>query len=340
MEGKVSFEEIRQILDSEGEGWMSNQNWDYIAIKEDDEYNGGFFEVGAYDLALEKERLRRKNLEIIENIYSDFSVSYKIDLTLNTRRNPNFVDDGTKLSLWFHYVTGRQKTKTKKDKSYQSSWKISQGSEIALKANYDENPGKLGALMSLKFSSDKYLITAGHVIENQKASILPKCRDKITSPAVFPQESDIHDIGELVYYRKDDFVDAAIVKITKKNRIGRPIVFLSSKPSNSLVENQKIQIVSNNKIKKGLIKSLYCYSRRIGGCSGIMKETIMTNDRFGENGDSGSIVLNENNTPVGLLIKKAEYEGNNFFIRLNFLAEEMQSICGIHSLKFKEFINS
>lgn len=91
------------------------------------------------------------------------------------------------------------------------------GGVSCMNSNY-KGPGTLGALLKLKDNGHTYAISNWHVFVNSNGRL----GDKILQPCRYDGgKFKSNQIGDLVWYRLDAFMDAALVKVSNDIQIGR-----------------------------------------------------------------------------------------------------------------------
>ena len=133
-------------------------------------------------------------------------------------------------------------------------------------------------------------------------------------------------------------MDVALIRITDKQNVGKGSIccfeateYLGKNPK--LKEKVKICSASNNRIKIGEIKSKFCFKRKRKGKKAILKNLIQTTN-MASHGDSGSVVVNMQNEPVGLMVwdRGKQY---SYFMLLDFLKSKILKKFKTHTIEFK-----
>nr|WP_321237076.1 trypsin-like serine protease [uncultured Psychroserpens sp.] len=188
--------------------------------------------------------------------------------------------------------------------------KISGGSSVSYEGSLNKG-GTLGALFKLKSGNKIYLLSNRHVIFDSDYN---ENKNKVVSPArihVSKSLNEINTIGKIIWssQKHDDILDAAIAEVNDKTKscidIGKYCV------NNELSFNGIAKAKIGDSIKKfgkttgltyGEIKSINCtvnVSKNIKTPK-IFRRQILTSN-ISDYGDSGSVVINQDNDVVGLL---------------------------------------
>lgn len=333
----LTYKEATQVLKSNYKQMMENSNWNFIAIREDS-IRGCFFAVGVYDFDKEKQILKDAKSNKIRNLkISKDSIEYMIpknfmkgdsDQEVTIRVSRNYLEEAYQ-SDWNKILSDCNQLKGKCDT--RSKRKMGQ-----LLANLDKiNEGSIGCFLSDK-NGVKYALTAYHVVRGSDLADYSDIGNKIESP---PGTEEI--LGTLCWYKFDDYIDIALIKLDSDVSIdnGSVCCFNLKEHMGAFPKaGQWVKIcssINNIKIKCGVVLSTCCVVRRQEDHDDCFFGLAQTTD-IGAPGDSGSVVTNEDNEAVGLLLKDEGLDCS-YFMPLDILNKKIKLKTDNSVFEFEKF---
>ena len=219
------------------------------------------------------------------------------------------------------------------NKSVTKQEKIEGGISISSEENLGMS-GTLGAVFSVENNSNIYAITNEHVLD--KGSLKPPKNNVVHPGTLDSLEKDRVKIGIINYRNYAPYVDLGIIELTEKYPIGD-----SLRCKGIRIKGIGVPKIGDKVKKCGRTTSL-TYGEIISiNCTlfestrdKIFKKQLMLSC-MAEDGDSGSVLINENNEAVGLIFAKNKNQKYTYANNIEYIFGKYQN-----KIKFKEFINN
>ncbi|TRX58757.1 trypsin-like peptidase domain-containing protein [Fulvivirga sp. M361] len=327
----VSKEDAKTFLTREGDRLMENLNWDYASVVREEDADDYSLSVGVYDLDKEKENPKGLNDQIYDLEVMEDYIAYKLPLQGSTKKN---------LEHDLRLLKVLIKTLSSDDQShiYEADENCSVFSPRMMGHKlYDgidrTKYGSFGAVLIGEDDDTRYVITAYHVIKkgversNERAAVYSPTRLE-------------YKLGHFYWHEYDEFSDIALIEVDDAKKVSKGSICCCEIGKNIgplPAPGDKVKICSphthRGAIKTGTVKS-DCSTKRITpGQTPLLKNLIQTSDMAAP-GDSGSVVFNLKNEPVGLLIKD---KGNvhSYFMSLDIFKKRIRKDYNTHKVNFK-----
>ncbi len=213
---------------------------------------------------------------------------------------------------------------------YKTAKPISGGITIS-NENMSDSVGTLGALVEL-YDGNFYAMTNAHVVSDADTEL----NERIYHLHKNQSGDSKFEIGQLKYWNYNKKMDVALIKINDK-----VLPYLSGGNISDATPIKGIKKVAlGDKVKKygsttklswGNIRSLNASISVIRNFKGKKENIVMTNQVMVENmhadsGDSGSLVISEDNQAVGLLFARDEKAERAFFSPITKILTEEKTI--------------
>ena len=330
---KRTFDEAVAILEKHCDELMQNQNWHSIAVTEDPNCaDSHILEVWVYDF----EEAKTQFSDPLNRLFKDSNVyDGKITCLLSPgrRKDPMKADGIDSEEIWTHINKIPTTKKSRTIRVNPNCDKEIRKMGHMLRNSKKPGSGTIGCFVESQ-QGDIYAVTAYHVVKPENNSD-DGLGDVIISPAIKGKELGILSWGEL-----DDYSDICLIKVTNTAFLEKGSICCINLAKDIGPPPQKgdeVRICSSVdfvEIKCATVKHTDAATRIEKGSPDIAKRRIITTD-LGSPGDSGAIVINENDQAVGLFTKDA---GINYsqFMPLEILKGPLKMHDG-STFRFKEF---
>ncbi|MEM7086346.1 MAG: hypothetical protein AAF489_09200 [Bacteroidota bacterium] len=226
------------------------------------------------------------------------------------------IEDSTRQTAEFKKQTFWQKTQ---DLFFRKRQIILGGGRL-YKIKSSSDHGTSGAIISVE--EDLFIITARHVLLKNSAGAL------YTENGC---SSKSFDVGENLLTSFSEKIDVGLVKIDQEfHSISKKVIKKIGAPSNIRKQPEcHLKVVkygTSTKRTKGIIKSLYSRLNQNGALSVVlfMIKGIHPYSRFGNPGDSGSLILSKDKNPMGILVHVSG--SKTFAIPIQLIDNELPNI--------------
>ncbi|MEP1096416.1 MAG: hypothetical protein ABJG78_14965 [Cyclobacteriaceae bacterium] len=303
-------------------------NWDFVSVEEDDKKKGNhLLSVGVYEFDEEIDFLRSEDKLIVDLDVSDEFIRYSVPIESGSNRlkfsnsESKYIDvraERFNLHPAFEHSSSTKERTTPRFRGYT----IGTGNR--------QTPGALGGIVESVDSNNKktlFAITAAHVLG-----------DSIVGQDIVSPYDTGFVIGHLCWSKNDPDSDIALIEISDERRVsGGSVCGLKIEENLASVPpiGHEVRLCSatHGRTKQSKIKSLHCCARLFPRGRSLIRNVIKTGD-MASPGDSGSLVINERDEVVGLLVKD-QGRTASFFMPLTILNNNIVQATGDHSIDFQ-----
>lgn len=200
--------------------------------------------------------------------------------------------------------------------------------------------GTLGGIFKMENDNNKYLLTNAHVL---KFGDCKNDRIVVQKDGIPTNDEGRRCIGEMHWMVYNEEIDAGIVKLFKNQKISKNFTRCGKinfgNPSVAKINDIVKKCGRTTGFTKGKVRSINATVRYAGGNRYFYNQIMTT--CIADKGDSGSILVNENDNPIGLVFSKTNNHTATFSNHFNkiFSQEKNPNGCA-PKITFKKFINS
>lgn len=212
-----------------------------------------------------------------------------------------------------------------------------QGGITISSINAGNHGGTLGGIFKMKNDNDNYLLTNAHVLK------FGDCNNKliVQKDGIPTNDKGKRCIGEIHWMVDNEEIDAGIVKLFKSQKISKKFTRCGkinfSNPSVAKINDIVKKCGRTTGFTKGKVRSINATVYYANGNRYFYNQIMTT--CIADEGDSGSILVNENDNPIGLVFSKTNNHTATFSNHFNKIFSQKTN-SNIPKITFKQFINS